>query len=106
MSKIFLFFYLISFILCKGPYTIENDVLSLNEQTFGLAIREFKYLLVLFFDPECYHCQQFIPEYEKAASFLKKQNFVLAKLDAYKAEKIANHYDIDAFPKVILLKKK
>ena len=105
MSKIFLFFYLISFILCKGPYTIENDVLSLNEQTFGLAIREFKYLLVLFFDPECYHCQQFIPEYEKAASFLKKQNFVLAKLDAYKAEKIANHYDIDAFPKVILLKK-
>ena len=106
MSKIVLFFYLISFILCKGPYIIENDVLTLNEQNFGLATREFKYLLVLFFDPECGHCQAFMPEYERAASLLKKENFVLAKLDSYKAEKIANHYDIEAFPKVILLKRK
>jgi protein disulfide-isomerase A1 len=104
MNKNILIFFLIAFIVCKGPYQIENDVLALNEQTFGIAIREFKYLLVLFYDPSCPHCQNFMPVFEKIASNLKKESFILAKLDCVKNEKIANHFDIEAFPTVTLLK--
>ena len=104
MIKNILISCIISLIICRGPYQIENDVLVLNELTFGTALREFKYLLVLFFDPECHFCQQFMPVFEKMASNLKKENFVFAKLDCVKNEKIANHYDIEAFPTLKLLK--
>ena len=106
MNKSFIFFCLISLIFCKGPYKIENEVLVLNEQTFGYAIREFKNLVVLFYDPECPHCQHFMPEYEKTASILKKENYILSKIDCVKTEKICNKYEIEAFPTVTLLKKK
>lgn len=105
MIKYYLFIYLFSFILSKSPYTIENEVIVLNEQNFGVAIKEFKNLLVLFFDPKSSHCQHFMPEFEKTASILKKQNFNLAKFDSVKGEKIAKHYNINAFPKIILMKK-
>ena len=106
MFKNILFFFLISFIICKGPYKVENDVLVLDEQTFGVAIREFKYILVLFYDPDCPHCQNFMPTFEKMASYLKKESFILAKLDCVKNEKIANHWDIEAFPTITLIKNK
>ena len=96
---------LISFIITKEPYEKEGSVLVLNEQSFGFAIREFKYLLILFFDPECPHCKNFMPEYGKIADNLSKENFVFAKLNSVKYEKIANNYDLEAFPTLILLKK-
>ena len=105
MSKIIIFIILISFILSKNPYPIENDVLVLDEKNFGQAVREFKYLLVLFFDPECPHCEHFMPYYEKLASKLKKESFVLAKFDSIKGEKITNMYEIEAFPTLKLIKK-
>lgn len=104
MYKNLLIICLISFIICKEPYKIENDVLALDEQTFGLAIREYKYLLVLFYDPECPHCHNFMPVFEKMASTLKKENFFFAKLDCIKNEKVANNLDIEAFPTITLLK--
>ena len=92
-------------ILSNPPYPIENDVLVLNEENFSQAKREFKYLLVLFYDPECPHCVNFMPEFERAASLLKKESFILAKFDSIKGEKIGIHYDIEAFPTVMLIKK-
>ena len=56
MSKIFLFLCLLSLIYSKGPYKIENDVLVLTEKNLGHALKEFKNLLVLFYDPGCPHC--------------------------------------------------
>ena len=103
MSKNILLITLIPLILSLSPYPIENDVLVLNEQNFGLALREFKYLLVLFYDPECPHCINFMPEFERTASIVKKESFVLAKLDAIKGEKVGNHYNLEAFPTVKLL---
>ena len=104
MSKIFLFFCLISLIYSKGPYKIENDVLVLTEKTFGHALREFKNLLVLFYDPGCPHCQEFLPNYHKIASLLKNENFVLAKLDCIKYEKIEATYEIEAYPTLMLIR--
>jgi protein disulfide-isomerase A1 len=104
MNNIILFFCLISLITCKERYQKEGDVLVLDEHSFGFAIREFKYILVLFYDPECPHCQNFMPEYGKMATDLKKEFFVFAKLNAVRYEKIANNYDLEAFPTLILLK--
>ena len=95
---------LISLNIAKPRYQIENDVLVLNEKSFSYAIREYKNLLLLFFDPECPHCQGFMPEFAKLASLLKKDNFVLAKLDCIKYEKIANNFDIEYYPTIMLFK--
>ena len=104
MNKIILFFCLISLMLSRERYQKEGDVLVLDEHSFGFAIREFKYVFVLFYDPECPHCHNFMPEYGKMATDLKKENFVFAKLNAVRYEKIANNYDLEAFPTLILLK--
>ena len=104
MNKIILFFCLISLIICKERYQKDGDVLVLDEHSFGFAIREFKYILVLFYDPECPHCQNFMPDYREMATDLKKENFIFAKLNAVRYEKIANNYDLEAFPTLILLK--
>jgi thiol-disulfide isomerase/thioredoxin len=69
--------------ICKERYQKEGDVLVLDEHSFGFAIREFKYILVLFYDPECPHCQNFMPDYREMATELKKENFDAC--DAYVA---------------------
>ena len=104
MKKIFLFFCLISLIISKGPYQKDNDVLILTDKTFAYALREFKYLLILFYDPECPHCKNFMPEYIKMASLLKEENFVFAKLDCIKYENIEKVYEIEAYPTLMLIK--
>ena len=104
MKKTLLFFCLISLMLCRERYQKEGDVLVLDDHSFGFAIREFKYILVLFYDPECPHCQNFMPDYAKMATDLKKENFVFAKLNSVRYEKIANNYELEAFPTLILLK--
>ena len=104
MKKILFLLSLISLIISKSRYEIENDVLVLTEKSFSYAIREYKNLLILFFDPECPHCQEFMPEYAKIASKLKSDNFVFAKLDCIKYEKIANNYDIEYYPTLMILK--
>ena len=104
-KKIIIFFYLVSLILCKGPYPIENEVLVLNKYSLVYAKKEFKYLLVLFYDQESKSSKDFIPEFEKTASILKKENFVLGKIDKIKGEKHVNHYNIKTFPTIILFNK-
>ena len=103
MSKLFLLFYLISLILTKGAYKIEDEVLILTEKNLGYAIKEFKYLVILFYDPDCPHCEEFLPRYGDIAKELKKENFVFAKLNCLKNQKIENIYEIEAYPTLMLL---
>ena len=106
MNKILiLILCLYSIILCKEPYPSEKDVLLIDEQNFGFALREFKYLLILFYSPDDPNCQEIIPEYEKAASILKKENYVSVKIDADKSQQIVRHYKIEIFPSIMLLKR-
>lgn len=100
-----LFLCFISLIVCKSPYPLEKDVFILNEYSFGYAKKEFKYLIVLFYETESSLSKEFIPVFEKVASDLKKENFVFARIDSVKGEKIINHYNIKTFPTVILFKK-
>ena len=103
MSKIFLLLILFSLIVSKGPYKKDKDVLILTDKNFGSAILEFKYLVVLFYDPGCPHCQNFLPEYSQIATELKKDNFIFAKIDCTKNPKIETTYEIGAYPTLMLL---
>ena len=105
MNKIILFCCLIVLIVCKEPYPSEKDVLLIDENNFGVALREFKYLLILFYSTDDPNCQEFIPEYEKIASILKKENYVLTKIDADKSPQIIRHFNVQIFPSIMLLKK-
>ena len=79
-----LFLFFISVIICKGPYPIENEVLLLNEFSFRYAKKEFKYLIILFYETESSLCKEFIPLFEQVAFDLKKENFFFAKIDSIK----------------------
>ena len=103
MSKIILLFVLISLISTKGPYKMDKDVYILTQKNFGFALHEFKYLLVLFYDPECPHCKDFMPIYEKTATLLKNENFIFTKIDCEKNQKIEETYNIETFPTLMLL---
>jgi protein disulfide-isomerase A1 len=73
---------LLSFTLCVDDFPVDNDVMVLTDDTFDDALKKYDNLMVLFYAPWCGHCKKFHPEYAKAAVTLKKENLMLAKLDA------------------------
>ena len=106
MNKIItLFICLFTIIKCVENYPIENDVLVLNENNFGLAIHEYKYILTLFYSPDDPNCQEIIPVFEKTASILKKENYISAKIDYDKASQIIHYFKIETFPSIVLVRK-
>jgi protein disulfide-isomerase A1 len=70
----------------------------LTDDTFDEALKKYDNLMVLFYAPWCGHCKKFHPEYAKAAVTLKKENLILAKLDATVNKKMAEKYKIQGFP--------
>lgn len=104
-KSISIFFCLISLYICSNVYPSEKDVLLINEDNFNIAMHEFKYILVLFYSKDDPNCQEIIPEFEKAASMLKKENFVSGKIDSDESDQIVHYYKIEIFPSIVLLKK-
>ena len=100
---IFLSLFLIT--ICSENYLIEKDVLLLDEENFGFAIHEYKYILTLFYSPDDPNCQEIIPIFEKTASLLKKDNYVSAKIDYDKSPQIVRHFKIETFPSIVLIRK-
>ena len=99
-------FLLLSFIIlvsCEDDFPLENNVIILTDDTFEKAVKQYDYLMVLFYAPWCGHCKKFHPEYEKAAATLRKENLYLAKVDATTEKKLAEKYNIEGFPTVKLL---
>ena len=92
------FFSLLIFTLCADDFPIDNDVMVLTDDTFDAALQKYENLMVLFYAPWCGHCKKFHPEYAKAAVTLKKENLILAKLDATVNKKMSEKYKIQGFP--------
>ena len=93
---------LATFTFCDDEFPLEKDVIILTDSTFDKAIEKYEYLLVLFYAPWCGHCKKFHPEYEKAATTLRKENLYLAKVDATVEKKLAEKFEIQGFPTVKL----
>ena len=91
-------FSLLIFSLCTDDFPIDNDVMVLTDDTFDAALKKYDNIMVLFYAPWCGHCKKFHPEYAKASVTLKKENLILAKLDATVNKKMSEKYKIQGFP--------
>ena len=106
-SSIFLFLSLIILSSCveEEEFPIENDITVLTEATFDKALEKYEHMLVMFYAPWCGHCKKFKPELEKAAAVLRKENLIVAKVDATAEKKLAEKYQVRGYPTVKFFKK-
>ena len=100
LSLLFSVFILVS---SKDAYPMENSVLKLNEENLGFAMHEFKYLTVLFYSASDPNCKSVIPEFESAAQILKKENFVLGKINSDESSEIIRYFRVEAIPSIALI---
>jgi len=83
-----------------------SDVLDLNPDNFDSTVDGASVILVEFFAPWCGHCKRLAPEYEKAATELKKSNIQIAKVDADNEvnKPLASRFGIRGFPTLKLFR--
>ncbi|KAK4286452.1 hypothetical protein QN277_003007 [Acacia crassicarpa] len=86
----------------KQPEVDDKDVVVLKERNFSDVVENNRFVMVEFYAPWCGHCQALAPEYAAAATELKSENVVLAKVDATEENELAHEYDIQGFPTVYL----
>ena len=79
-------------------FPIENDIMILTDTTFDKAIEKYENIFVAFYAPWCGHCQKLLPELEKVAEILSKENIIVAKVDATKEKNLSNKYKIVSYP--------
>lgn len=85
----------------KEPEIDDHDVVVLRERNFTDAIENNRYVMVEFYAPWCGHCQALAPEYAAAATELKEDGVVLAKVDATEENELAHEYDVQGYPTVV-----
>ncbi|XP_057954984.1 protein disulfide isomerase-like 1-4 [Malania oleifera] len=83
------------------PEVDEKDVVLLKERNFTTVIDNNRFVMVEFYAPWCGHCQALAPEYAAAATELKGQDVVLAKVDATEENELAQEYNVQGFPTVL-----
>ena len=84
----------------KEPEIDDKDVVVLKEGNFSDFVTKNKFVMVEFYAPWCGHCQSLAPEYAAAATELKAEGVMLAKVDATEENELAQEYDIQGFPTV------
>lgn len=101
-TQILIFLSLVIFSFCveEADFPIENNITVLTEATFDKAISLYDHILVMFYAPWCGHCKKFKPELEKAAEVLRKENLIVAKVDATVEKKLAEKYKVKGYPTV------
>ncbi|KAK8641508.1 hypothetical protein V6N13_010909 [Hibiscus sabdariffa] len=86
----------------RAPIFNDKDVVVLTEGNFSDFIRNNKYVVIQFYAPWCGHSQALAPEYAAAATELKGEGVVLAKVDATEEDELAQKYEVQGFPTVYL----
>ncbi|EZG49484.1 disulfide isomerase [Gregarina niphandrodes] len=83
---------------------LGGDVTVLSGSTFDDFITKNPVALVKFMAPWCGHCKRLAPEYEQAATELKKVNIPLAEVDATVDQELAQKYNVQGFPTMFLFR--
>ena len=81
-----------------NEFPIENNIMILTDTTFEKAISKYENIFAVFYAPWCSYCKKLLPELEKTASILSKENIIVAKIDSTKETKISNKYKIISYP--------
>ncbi|CAL9078691.1 unnamed protein product [Musa textilis] len=84
-----------------NPVFDETDVVVLGDGNFSEFMGKQRHVLVEFYVPWCRHCKALAPEYAAAATALRGEDVVLAKVDATKANVLAQKYDLQGYPTVL-----
>ncbi|CAF1890237.1 BnaA02g06190D [Brassica napus] len=84
-----------------APEVDEKDVVVIKERNFTDVIENNEYVMVEFYAPWCGHCQSLAPEYAAAATELKGDGVVLAKIDATVENELAHQYSVQGFPTIL-----
>lgn len=84
----------------KEPEVDDKDVVVLKERNFTTIIENNKFVMVEFYAPWCGHCQALAPEYAAAATELKGEDVILAKVDATEENDLSHEYDVQGFPTI------
>ncbi|KAM3367550.1 hypothetical protein ACQJBY_016247 [Aegilops geniculata] len=104
-------------LLSSGPIAAEVDatavlgeaVLTLDAGNFSEVVAKHEFIVVEFYAPWCGHCKELAPEYEKAASMLRKRDppVVLAKVDAYDEsnKELKDKYKVHGYPAIKIIRK-
>ncbi|PRT52548.1 Protein disulfide-isomerase [Wickerhamiella sorbophila] len=87
-----------STVRAAGASADASDVLVLNSENFESVLAENPLVLVEFYAPWCGHCKNLAPEYEKAATTLKDESIVLAKVDCTENQALCANYNIAGYP--------
>ncbi|KAG4145562.1 hypothetical protein ERO13_D05G102300v2 [Gossypium hirsutum] len=87
----------------KAPQIDEKDVVVLTQGNFSDFIKNNKFGMVEFYAPWCGHCQSLAPEYAAAATEMKGEGVVLAKVDATQEDELAEEYDVEGLPTIYFL---
>lgn len=80
-----------------------DSIQDLTVENFDSVIKSNPYCLVLFYAPWCPHCNDFKPEYVKAASVLEDK-VVICKVDATKQKALNKPNGVSGVPKVLCFK--
>ena len=106
-SSIFLFLSLIMLSSCfeDEVFPVENNITVLTEANFDKALEKYEHILIMFYAPWCGHCKKFGPELERAAAVLRKENLIVAKVDATSEKELAKKYKVRTYPTIKFFKK-
>ena len=87
---------------------VASNVVVLNDKNFLTTINEpNKIILVKFFAPWCWYCNQLAPIFEQSANEVKSRsiNAILAEVDCTTQLKLCRSNEIQYFPTLKIFKK-
>ncbi|CAL1548386.1 unnamed protein product, partial [Lymnaea stagnalis] len=83
-----------------------DDVVVLTDANFASEIAKYDVVLVKFYAPWCGNCKRLAPEYEKAATILKKSDppVTLVKVDCTVETSVCSKYGVIGYPTLKICK--
>jgi len=93
-----------TFLFC-GAFA-DGDVIVLSDSNFESEVAKHDVMLVKFYAPWCGHCKRMAPEFEKAATSLKKADppVALAKVDCTVESTTCSKFGVSGYPTLKIFK--